>query len=80
VTVTASPPPVSKKGLNLVLRPEARVPWCQDYRGTGAIPHGYVLLIFDTPGLSNGTATSYVAATNNFYDPLDAASFFAFSE
>src|SRR5215467_11565195 len=58
VTITASPRPVSAKGLNFALAPHSPVPWCQVYEGTGTIPHGAVLLIFDTPALPSGNPTT----------------------
>jgi hypothetical protein len=55
VTVTASPSPtVPVTHLEFALLPGSSVPWCQNYSGTGVIPAGYVLMIFDTPADSSG--------------------------
>lgn len=49
-TVTASPSPApSRANLEFSLTAGSQVPWCQTYTGTGTIPTGYVLAIFDTP-------------------------------
>jgi hypothetical protein len=47
VTKLPSQSPVTK--LAFRLKAYSPVPWCQVYKGTGTIPAGYSLLIFDTP-------------------------------
>lgn len=47
-TITASPT-LTHARLEFSLTAGSRVPWCQTYTGTGTIPPGYVLAIFDTP-------------------------------
>lgn len=68
VTVTASPSPaVPNTHLIFSLTANSHVPWCQTYSGTGTIPAGYVLVIFDTPAGPDGQPTSpaYYAFDSN---------------
>ncbi len=58
VTITASPAPLRVGGLKFALPAHSQVPTCQIYYGTGEIPAGHVLLIFDTPALPNGNPTA----------------------
>jgi hypothetical protein len=57
VTAPSSPAP-SAKNLEFSLTADAKVPFCQVYRGTGEIPGGYVLVIFDTPAGADGQPSS----------------------
>lgn len=58
-TITAPPSPsVPAAHLEFSLTDGTAVPFCQVYNGTGAIPAGYSLLIFDTPAGFNGQLPS----------------------
>jgi len=58
-TITAAPRPTLKvANLGFALASPARIPWCNILDGTGAIPTGDVLLIFDTPAGPNGQPQS----------------------
>jgi len=58
-TVTASPSPTAPTAhLEFSLTANSRVPWCQVYKGTGAIPPGYALAIFATPATPDGQPAS----------------------
>src|SRR5690349_21196977 len=59
VTVTASPSPEpSTTHLEFALPSGSGVPFCQQYRITGTIPDGYVLIIFDTAADPSGQPIS----------------------
>jgi hypothetical protein len=44
--------------LTFTLTAHSRVPWCENYSGTGTIPSGSALLIFSTPADPNGNPAS----------------------
>jgi len=61
VTKTITPQPAAKASvahLEFALTAGSRVPWCQVYSGTGKIPAGHVLAIFDTPAGPGGQPAS----------------------
>jgi hypothetical protein len=60
-TVTSSPSPAAQVAFSLTAN--SQVPWCQAYGGTGTIPAGYSLTIFDAPSGPNGqlSSTAYYA-------------------
>jgi hypothetical protein len=55
--VSSSPIPTSTN-VEFGLTDGSKVPWCQVYSGTGNIPAGYQLIIFDTPAGPDGEPAS----------------------
>ncbi len=58
ITASPSPPIVANAHLEFVLTPRSKVPWCRIYNGTGTIPAGKVLIIFETPANPDGQPKS----------------------
>jgi hypothetical protein len=63
VTATVTSPPSPAAQVMFSLTANSPVPWCQAYGGTGTIPAGYSLVIFDTPAGPSGQLpfTAYYA-------------------
>jgi hypothetical protein len=55
---TSSSPIPASTNLEFELTDGSKVPWCQVYNGTGSIPAGYQLIIFDTPAGPDGEPAS----------------------